>query len=188
MEANERSGLLDRIAAEASGGALPPVESWNPPYCGMIDIEIAADGQWFHEGEPIRRERLVRLFSTILRRDPDGSFVLVTPVEKLGIKVVDAPFLAVELSVLEGRGPVQLCFLTNLGDRVVAGPANPLRFEGGDDAFRPYVRVRSGLDARLTRAVALDLAERLEERGGTIGIRSGECFFPVSEPESLPHV
>lgn len=166
-------------AAQAHGGrGLPPVERWNPPYCGEIDMKIARDGRWFYMGTPIGRPALVRLFSTILRND-SGQHVLVTPVERVGITVEDAPFLAVEM---EGSGE-SLIFRTNLDDVVVADAAHPLRFAlepGG--GLKPYVKVRGDLWARLTRSLAQDLVARIEEDStGRSGIASGGAFFPLPE-------
>lgn len=144
---------------------LPPVEAWNPPYCGEIDMRIAADGTWFHNGTPIRRPALVKLFATILRREPDGRIVLVTPVESVGITVEDAPFVAVEMAV-EGTGEARrIAFRTNVDDLVPLDAEHALRFEeDSEGGFRPYIHVRRGLWALLTRALAYDLAEMGEER------------------------
>ena len=166
-------------AAQAHAGrGLPPVERWNPPYCGQIDMKIARDGRWFYMGTPIGRPALVRLFSTILRND-GGQHVLVTPVEQVGIVVEDAPFLAVEM---EYSGE-SLVFRTNLDDVVVAGAAHPLRFSlepGG--GLKPYVKVRGDLWALLTRSLAQALIERIEENAqGQSGIASGGAFFPLPE-------
>src|SRR6218665_3028615 len=115
------AALITRAAAETGGRGLPPVERWNPPFCGDIDMEIRADGTWFYMGTPIGRAPLVRLFSTVLRKDEDGKTYLVTPVERVGIRVVDAPFLAVEMNA-SGEGDAQvLTFRTNVGDVVEAG-------------------------------------------------------------------
>jgi len=156
-----------------------PVERWNPPYCGEIDIRIAADGAWLYRGSPIAREALVRLFASILRRESDGRHVLVTPVEKLGIIVEDAPFLAVDLAA-EGAGDARaLTFRTNVGDIVAAGPDHPLRFSVEPDTggLKPYLLVRGGLEALVTRALALEMVEFADERDGTIGLWSGGQFF-----------
>ncbi|MGH8515478.1 MAG: DUF1285 domain-containing protein, partial [Gammaproteobacteria bacterium] len=130
-------------AAEATSGPaqrpLPPVEQWNPPFCGDIDMKIARDGTWFYGGTPIRRPALVRLFSTILRKDHEG-YVLVTPVEKVGITVEDAPFLAVKMTATQQGADQVLWFLTNVGDWVEAGTLHPIRFEkGACDGIKPYV-------------------------------------------------
>lgn len=158
-------------AAQAAGPTrgLPPVHLWNPPHCGTIDIRIRKDGVWMHEGSPIGRPALVRLFSTVLRRDPDG-FHLVTPVEKLAITVEDAPFLAVRVD----REGDALRFTTNVGDVVEAGPDHGVRVETdpvtGEPA--PYVHVRAGLEARLARAVFYHLVEMAEARGDRLVVAS----------------
>ena len=159
---------------------LPPVERWNPSHCGDSAMRIARDGTWYHEGSPIGRQAMVRLFSTILRREPDGSFVLVTPVEKLDIEVEDAPFVAVEVkSEGEGEGR-SLAFRLNTGDLVVAGPGHRLRFEAGADGPHPYLEVRSGLDALIARPVYYELANlALAEGAEPAGLWSGGAFFPI---------
>jgi hypothetical protein len=156
------SGLSSVIAAAGelqAGRGLPPVHLWNPPHCGEIDIRIGRDGRWRHEGSPIGRDALVRLFSTVLRKDPDG-FYLVTPVEKLKITVEDAPFIAVQVDRV-GEG---LRFLTNVGDWVEAGPDHAIRVETdaatGEPA--PYIHVRGALEARMTRPVFYELVEMAE--------------------------
>ena len=167
----------------AAAGKLPPVEDWHPAHCGEIDIRIAADGTWFHEGSPIGRKELVRLFSTLLRKDPDG-FHLVTPAEKMRITVEDAPFQAVLLRV-EGEGKDQrLIFTTNVGDETAAGRENPIRVETdpatGEPA--PYVHVRRGLEAKIARAVfyqLADLAVPAAEEAQVLGVWSGGVFFPL---------
>jgi len=164
----------------AGGKGLPPVHLWNPPHCGDIDIRIARDGVWFHEGTPIGREALVRLFSTILRRDPDG-FHLVTPVEKMKITVEDAPFIAVRVD----RDGEALRFLTNVGDEVEAGPDHAIRVEE-DPATgepRPYLHVRRGLEALIARPVFYELVEMASERdtpeGPRFGVASNGAWFAV---------
>ncbi len=170
------------IAAANSAGpkGLPPVHLWNPAHCGEIDIVIRRDGLWFHEGSPIGREALVRLFSTVLRKDPDG-FHLVTPVEKMRITVEDAPFIAVRVD----RVGEDLVFQTNVGDAVTAGPDNAIRVQQ-DPATgepRPYIHVRRGLEARIARPVFYELVELAEEQqtpeGPTLGVRSSGVFVPV---------
>ncbi len=146
-------GLAALQRDAAAGRKLPPVEKWNPAHCGDIDIRIARDGTWYHEGAPIGRKELVRLFSTILRRDPDG-YHLVTPAEKMRIVVEDAPFLAVLLDA-DGAGREQtLRFTTNVGDVTVAGPDNPIRVETDPKTAEPapYIHVRKELEARIARA------------------------------------
>jgi hypothetical protein len=154
--------FLQAVASRAKAmKGLPPVEHWNPPYCGEIDMVIRRDGSWTYMGTPIGRPALVRLFSTILRREEDGSYVLVTPAERVGIRVEDAPFLAVLMSA-DGAGRDQvLRFTTNLADEAVAGREHPLRFvvdsESGEVAS--YVHVRARLEARLNRPVYYQLVE-----------------------------
>lgn len=171
---------LAEIARLVSERRLPPLEQWNPTHCGHSDMRIARDGTWFHQGSPIGRPAMVRLFSNILRREPDGGFVLVTPVEKLDIDVEDAPFIAVSLKS-EGAGRARrLAFQLNTGDAVIAGPAHPLRFEMRDEGPRPYIEVRAGLDALLGRTVYYELAElALEEDESPPGLWSDGVFFPL---------
>jgi hypothetical protein len=175
------SGLsLAEIARLAEERRLPPVEKWNPTHCGDSAMRIARDGTWFHEGSPIGRPAMVRLFSTILRREDDGRFVLVTPVEKLDIEVEDAPFAAVELKS-EGAGEDRrLAFRLNTGDLVVAGRDHPLRFDAGEAGPRPYVAVRRGLDALIARPVYYELATiALDEDATPPGVWSDGMFFPL---------
>jgi len=182
------AGLLAGLAglvAQAGKPAKPrPVERWDPPFCGDIDMRIAADGTWFYRGSPIGRDALVRLFASILRREPDGSHVLVTPVEKVGIAVEDAPFLAVEMSA-EGAGANrQLTFRTNVGDIFGAGPEHPIRFatEPATGGLKPYLRVRGGLEALATRSLAQDLVAIADEKDGAPGLWSGGIFFAFPGP------
>lgn len=171
-------------ALEGAGGkSLPPVEKWNPEFCGEIDLVIKRDGTWFHEGTPIGRARLVRLFSTVLRRDGDKHY-LVTPVEKLEIKVEDAPFIAVLMKRSSAGASQKLTFVTNVGDEVTAGASHALTFridpETGERA--PYVMVRAGLEALVARAVYYDLVELGETRDidgeEQFGVWSDGVFFP----------
>ncbi len=168
---------LAEIAAQLGGQRLPPVDSWHPAHCGDSDMRIAADGTWFHDGTPIGRVELVKLFSTILRREPDGSFVLVTPGEKLDILVEDAPFVAVE-ALVEGEGEgARIAFRLNTGDHVIAGPEHRLRVEtAADGTPRPYVHVRRGLDALVNRAVFYQLAD-LALASDPPGVWSDGAFF-----------
>jgi hypothetical protein len=170
-------GEVARLAAERK---LPPVDKWNPTHCGPSDMRIARDGTWYHQGSPIGRQAMVRLFSTILRREPDGRYVLVTPVEKRDIEVEDAPFVAVELKS-EGEGRERsLAFRLNTGDLVVAGPDHPLRLLNADEGPHPYVEVRAGLDALIARPVYYELANlALAEGGEPPGLWSGGVFFPL---------
>jgi hypothetical protein len=171
---------LDELARLAAERRLPPVERWDPAHCGDSGMRIARDGTWFHQGSPIGRPEMIRLFSTILRREADGGYVLVTPVEKLSIAVEDAPFVAIEMK-REGEGPAaRLAFRLNTGDVVVAGPDRPLRFEPDAAGPRPYLRVRDGLDALVARALYYDLAELALAGGETPpGVWSDGAFFAM---------
>ncbi|CAA9521293.1 MAG: FIG003620: Proteophosphoglycan precursor (Fragment) [uncultured Sphingomonadaceae bacterium] len=182
---SDLSGLsLAEIARLMEEKKLPPVEKWNPTHCGNSAMRIARDGTWFHEGSPIGRSAMVRLFSTILRREPDGGYVLVTPAEKLDIEVDDAPFVAVELKS-EGEGKQRsLAFRLNTGDVVVAGREHPLRFVSKEDGPHPYVTVRSGLEALVARPAYYELANiALDEGAEPAGIWSGGTFFPLDPAE-----
>ena len=174
-----RLSLAD-IAQMAAEQRLPPVDQWAPTKFGHSEMRIARDARWFHQGEPIRRETMVRLFSTILRRDPDGRHYLVTPVEKLEIDVDDTPFLAVEVKS-EGVGQDrQLAFRLNTGDLVLAGPDHRLLFAEADGAPRPLIHVRGGMDARIARAAYYALVEwALEEAATPLGLWSGGVFFAM---------
>jgi hypothetical protein len=185
-----KPGLKDVVAAAEAAQAAgarrgpPPVHLWNPAHVGEIDIVIRKDGSWTHEGGVIGREALVRLFSSILRKDADGIY-LVTPYEKLRIRVEDAPFTAVRVD----RDGDVLRFLTNVGEEVEAGPGHALRVE--QDAAgepRPYLHVRAGLEALITRPVFYELAEMAEERpapdGVELGVSSNGAWFPVGRTEA----
>lgn len=172
------------LAAAGTQKGKPPVERWNPDYCGEIDMRIAADGTWFYRGTPIGRKPLVKLFASILRKDPDRH-VLVTPVERVGIEVEDAPFLAVEMAV-EGEGrDRKITFRTNVDDVVSVGPGNPLRFDvEPDGGVKPYLRVRGDLWALVTRALMFDLIEMGEEHeddGAQVyGLHAGGAFHVIA--------
>lgn len=173
---------LADIARLAEENRLPPVERWNPTHCGDSEMRIARDGTWFHQGSPIGRPAMVRLFSTILRREPDGGYVLVTPVEKLDIAVEDAPFQAVEVKI-EGEGEgTTLAFRLNTGDIVTAGAEHPLRFESTEEGPRPYLHVRGGLEALVARPVYYELATlALAGDDQPPGIWSAGTFFPLDD-------
>lgn len=185
------AALIARASAETGGRGLPPVERWNPPFCGDIDMEIRADGTWFYLGTPIGRAPLVRLFSTVLRKDEDGKTYLVTPVEKVGIRIVDAPFLAVEMNVGGEGADRKLTFRTNVGDVVEVGADNPLRFviSGENNELKPYLLVRGRLEALVSRAVMYDLVELgevLEIDGAEMfAVRSSGVVFPVMPAAEL---
>lgn len=172
--------------ASLGGGkarGLPPVERWNPPFCGDLDMRIAADGTWFYMGTPIGRPALVKLFSSVLKREGDDYF-LVTPVEKVGITVDDAPFQAVEMQV-DGEGDARtLAFRTQVDDLVCVGPDHALRFvRAAQDGLTPYVHVRRGLWARLTRALTYDLLALGEvkdvEGEAMFGVAAAGQFYPA---------
>lgn len=184
---------LDAIAAmlpRAGDRGPAPVEQWNPPYCGDIDMRIAADGTWFYMKTPIGRPALVRLFASVLKREEDRYF-LVTPVEKIGISVDDAPFLAVEMNMTTGEAGETLNFRTNVDEWISCGSDHALRFEPEADTggLKPYLHVRRGLWAKVTRALFYDLVERGEEREvdgkPMFGVASGGAFFPMAEASAV---
>ena len=179
----DANSLMDQVKSASKKGP-PPVHLWNPAYCGEMDMRIARDGTWFHEGTPIGRAPLVKLFAGILKLE-EGRYYLVTPVEKLGIQVEDAPFVAVDFSV-SGEGDSQeITFTTNVGDAAVAGPDHPIRVtrdaQTGEPS--PYVMIRRGLEARIDRKSFYRLVEMGEtaphEGEDWFGVRSGGMFFPV---------
>lgn len=178
---NSVSGIVE-IAAKSRGPA--PVHLWNPPYCGEMDLVIRADGSWVHDGRPITRPQMVRLFATVLKREGD-RFYLVTPVEKLGITVEDAPFLAVDADIPDpgdndDDGKSGIIFTTNMGERVTAGPDHPIRVEERDGQPRPYVHVRGGLDALIDRKTFYRLVEAARpDADGRLMLRSGGACFAL---------
>lgn len=183
-QGNRIQGLESLLKAQ-DGASLPPVDKWNPPYCGAIGMRIASDGTWFYQGSPIGRRPLVKLFARVLRRDNDGRHYLVTPVEKVDVTVDDAPFLAVEMEI-EGHGEEQtLVFRTNVDDIVRCGPDHPIRFveEAGTGGLKPYLLVRGRLEALVTRALYYDLVEiavtRVHHGREQLGLWSGGQFFPI---------
>ncbi len=189
-----RAGALDGIATHArqEGGRKgpPPVHLWNPPFCGDLDMRIATDGTWFYLKTPIGRPALVKLFASVLRREDDRYF-LVTPVEKCGITVDDAPFMAVEMKVEDGDKGRVLNFRTNVDDWVACGSEHVLRFEAEPDTggLKPYLHVRRDLWAKVTRALFYDLVELGEERTvegqRMFGVTSGGEFFAMAPADSL---
>lgn len=172
-----RPDLFALNAEKATDGkGLPPVHLWNPDFCGDIDMRIRRDGSWDYMGTPITRARMVKLFSTILRRD-DDDFFLVTPVEKVGITVDDAPFTAVEMEY-DGEFIV---FRTNVDDYVKVDQDHPIRVSVSEETGEPspYVRVRGNLDALMSRSVYYQLVDLAVEKEGRYGVTSGGCFFPL---------
>ncbi|NND90900.1 MAG: DUF1285 domain-containing protein [Granulosicoccus sp.] len=172
---------LDSILGAIAGQRLPPVHSWQPQVTQYIDIRIARDGQWFHEGSPIGRPAMVKLFSSVLRVDDDGETYLVTPQLRLRIEVEDAPFTAV---LMEQHGSPEapvLVFTTNVGDRVIADRRHPVhvRYATPDADPAPYLLVRDRLEALISRSVYYQLADLAEERDGVLGVVSAECFMPL---------
>ncbi|HEX3937180.1 MAG TPA: DUF1285 domain-containing protein [Xanthobacteraceae bacterium] len=190
--AKEGQSALETITGSLGRGGKgpPPVELWDPPFCGDLDMRIAADGTWFYLKTPIGRPALVKLFASVLKREDDRYF-LVTPVEKCGICVDDAPFLAVELKIEAGAAGNVLNFRTNVDDWVACGPEHKLRFEPEPrtDGLKPYLHVRRNLWAKVTRALFFDLVELGEERDvdGTamFGVSSDGAFFPMAPAEAM---
>ena len=187
MGVRPSANSLAESASAASAGGLPPVHLWDPPSCGEIDMEIRRDGTWFYEGTPIGRPALVRLFSTILKREEDRHY-LVTPVEKVGIRVEDAPFVAVDVE----REGGDLVFKTNVGDSIAAGRDNPIRVERdpatGEPA--PYIHVRRGLEALIDRKSfyrLVEMGQHADHEGERwFGVSSGGMFFPIIPSADLP--
>ena len=177
LSLDQISELLERAEKDAHG--LPPVDKWNPPLSGTIDMQILADGRWLHEGDEIKRHELVKLFSTILKREGDDYF-LVTPVEKWKLQVEDAPFVATQVEQVEDNGVIKLVFTTNVDSHVVAGAEHPLWVETDPvtAAPRPYVRVRANLDALIGRNAFYQLVAMAQENAaGQLQVTSdGECF------------
>ena len=174
------------VSAATRGKGLPPVHLWNPPFCGDLDIRIARDGTWFYLGTPIGRPALVKLFSSILKKEA-GKYYLVTPVEKVGIQVDDAPFVAVDVDHRDG----DLHFTTQVGDTMIAGPDHPIRVERDPETGEPspYVLVRSNLEALIDRKsfyrlVDLGLHEIFKGESW-FGLRSQSTFFPVIPSKEL---
>jgi len=177
--------LIASAKKNASGGGLPPVDKWHPEYCGEMDMVIKADGSWWHEGGRITRAPLIKLFSTILRKDDDGQTYLVTPVEKIRIEVERAPFVAIRVDI-EGEGENQrLFFTTNMEETVEAGLERPIRVETDPETLEPspFVSVRGNLEASLLRPVFYELVEHAVEvdtdKGKQLGIYAKGEFFPL---------
>lgn len=186
---NQGLEALTAAASKTAGKGLPPVHLWNPPFCGDLDMRIASDGTWYYMGTPIGRPALVRLFSTILKRE-NGKHFLVTPVEKVGIRVDDAPFLAVEMQRETDERGAALRFRTNVDDWVRCDASHRLRFESSaDGGLTPYLHVRADLWAKVTRAIYYDLVELGEERvvdgRPMFGVTSAGEFFPMADAEQV---
>lgn len=185
MTGPEPSSSLEQLLAALKSQAgsrdkgPPPVDRWNPAHCGDIGMEILRDGTWKHEGTRITREPLVRLFASILRKDEDGQTYLVTPVEKIVVRVEDAPFVAIRAD-RHGQGRAQtIVFTTNVGDVVTAGPEHPIRVARAGEEPRPYVLVRGRLEARILRAPFYELVEWAEPQGGKLGVWSGGAWWEL---------
>lgn len=165
---------LAAAASAASKKGPAPVHLWNPPFCGDLDMEIRADGTWFYQGTPIGRPAMVKLFSSILKREGDDYF-LVTPVEKVGIRVVDAPFVAIDAQIGD-----DIVFTDNVGGQVTAGPDHPIEMRGTRDEPRPYVHVRRGLWALIDRKTFYRLADvAMPDSDGRMVLHSGGATFPL---------
>ncbi len=182
----------DRLAASvkvAQTKGLPPVHLWNPPFCGDLDIHIAKDGSWSYMGSPITRFELVKLFSSILKKEGD-KYYLVTPVEKVGITVEDAPFLAVDFDQAGKDETQTLTFTTQVGDQAAAGPDHPIRIviDPETDEPSPYVLVRSNLEARIDRKSFYRLIDIGVDHDGWFGVWSGGEFFPITPSDALTHI
>ncbi len=189
---------LAQLLAAARDNPLPPVDQWDPPYCGDIGLRIDAAGTWFYRDSPIQRIAMVKLFARVLRRESDGRHYLVTPVEKVDVHVEDAPFLAVEMqiSLTNSSDPKSqvLQFRTNLDEIVQCSSAHPLRFENvaPDNGLKPYLHVRGNLEARVTRALLYDLVELADTRTiagkPVFGVASGRAFFPLMADDNEDRV
>lgn len=176
----DAEGIAAAAKAAGKGKGLPPVHLWNPPFCGDLDIRIARDGAWYYLGTPFTRFELVKLFASILKLE-DGKYYLVTPVEKVGITVEDAPFVAVDFDVA-GQGRDQMItFTTNIGDSAAAGPDHMIRAERDPETGEPspYVMIRAGLEALIDRKSFYRLADLGEHHGDWFGVWSGGTFFPL---------
>lgn len=178
----EAAGLSLAALAEAieNRGGAPPVDRWNPPHCGHSNMRIGRDGRWFHEGSPINRPAMTRLFSTVLRREPDGSHVLVTPVEKLTIDVEVTAFRATQMSMAGESQQRRIGLTLDSGDALIVGPEHPLTVVETPDGLSPRVAVRFGLEAELSRPLYYELADiAITEAHDPPGIWSDGAFFPL---------
>lgn len=172
---------LARILEDISERTLPPVQDWQPSRTGVVDIRILSNGDWLYGGTPIHRHRMVQLFSTVLRADEDGETYLVTPHERLQIQVDEAPFTAVSMELHGTPEANALVFTTNVGDKVVADAAHPIEveYDEPDGEPKPFILVRDRLRALISRSVFIELAEHVEEREGSLGVLSCDCFMPL---------
>ena len=179
------NGLAASVKAAKTKG-LPPVHLWNPPFCGDLDIRIAKDGTWYYLGSPINRFELVKLFSSILKKE-DGKYFLVTPVEKVGITVEDAPFVAVDVDATGDGMNQNLTFTTHVGDTALAGPDNPIRIVIDPDTEEPspYILVRNNLEARIDRKSFYRLVDIATHKDDWFGVWSGGQFFPLIRSDDL---
>jgi uncharacterized protein len=183
---NPLKGLKDAQSAAGGDKSMPPVHLWNPPFCGDIDMRIAADGTWYYMNSPIGRKPLYVLFASVLRKDGEDYF-LVTPVEKCGIKVEDAPFTAIRMHI-EGSGRTQvISFETNVDDAVHVDATNRLRFESetATGGLKPYVKVRGNLEALVSRALFYDLVAAGVTQGEWFGVWSSGVFFPMQRANEM---
>ena len=172
---------------EKSTDGFPPVEEWNPEYCGDIGMEIKSDGTWHYMGTPIARQKIVKLFSRILRREKDNSFVLVTPVEKVLVKVADAPFIATFVEIIGEGKNLNLKFNTNVDDTIVASKDYPIRVSIDENTNEPspYVLIRKNLEAKISRSVFYELVNIAEHHNDKFGVWSGGSFFAFSDSKEV---
>ncbi|MCA3559866.1 MAG: DUF1285 domain-containing protein [Aestuariivirga sp.] len=183
----DASNPLKGLGEVSKAKGPPPLHLWNPPFCGDIDMRIAQDGTWFYMNSPIGRKPLVQLFASVLRLDADGKYYLVTPVEKVGIQVDDAPFTAIRMRV-EGEGKSQILhFETNVDEEVAIDDAHPLRFaeEQGTGGLKPYVLVRVNLEALVSRALFYELASAGVVEEGWFGVWSSGRFYPMQKATEI---
>lgn len=184
-------GLQALISRAGKSKSLPPIHLWNPEFCGDLDMQIRRDGSWYYMGTPIQREALVHLFSTVLKQEDDGKYYLVTPVEKIGLTVEDAPFVAVEMDIQQDEDTQIITIRTNCGDVVEASAEHPIRFvqEENGGGLKPYILVRDRLEALFARPLVHELAPYLEEcdtpEGRVVAIKSHGAVFVVDTAEKL---
>ena len=185
--ASDASNPLRGLSEIGKAKGPPPVELWNPPFCGDIDMRIAADGLWYYMNSPIGRKPLMKLFASILRYDADGKYYLITPVEKCGIRVDDAPFVAIRMTVSGAGLEQQIKFETNVDDEVVLGPNHPLRVAGEADTggLKPYVLIRRNLEALVSRALFYDLVALGVVEGEWFGVWSSGVFYQMQKASEI---